>query len=80
MRVDIYKRAEPAGRFTYLAVPEGKLIPQEATNIDWEAAQRSLDLNEGENNLAQFLIEDPFQQIDAKGYAITSIKNLTDNR
>lgn len=79
MRVDIYRRSEPAGRFTYLAVPEGKLIPQEATNIDWEAAQRSLDLNEGENSLEQFFIEEPFQQISAKGYAITSVKSLAGN-
>ncbi|MEG0885806.1 MAG: DUF6139 family protein, partial [Janthinobacterium sp.] len=29
MRVDIYRRAEHDGIFSYLAVPEGKLIPEE---------------------------------------------------
>src|SRR5690606_13038469 len=36
MRLDIYRRPEPEGRFSYLAVPEGKPIPQEAINTDWE--------------------------------------------
>lgn len=36
MRVDIYRRAEHDGIFSYLAVPEGKLIPEEVTNTDWQ--------------------------------------------
>jgi len=32
MRVDIYRRAEHDGIFSYLAVPEGKIIPEEVTN------------------------------------------------
>lgn len=77
MRVDIYKRSEPAGQYSYMAVPEGKLIPEEATNIDWEAADRSVDLDESGEDLAVFSIEDTLEQISAKGYAITSVKNLT---
>lgn len=78
MRLDIYKRPENGGQYSYLAVPEGKEIPQEATNIDWEAAKRSVDFDENDDNLSEFFIEDPLQQINSKGYAITSVKNLTD--
>lgn len=76
MRLDIYRRPEHAGRFSYLAVPEGKKIPEEAINTDWEEAERGITLDDGETALPQFAIEAPFEQISAKGYAITSVKNL----
>ena len=76
MRVDIYKRAEHDDQFSYLAVPEGKVIPEEATNVDWAAADRSVDLDEKQGDLSRFLINDPISQINEKGYAITSLKNL----
>jgi hypothetical protein len=41
MRVDIYCRDEAQGKHSYLAVPEGKPIPQEATNTDWHPEART---------------------------------------
>jgi hypothetical protein len=76
MRLDIYKRPEHGGQYSYLAVPEGKEIPQEAANVDWETAERSVNFNENDDALAQFAIDEPLQQIRAKGYAITSVKTL----
>jgi hypothetical protein len=76
MRLDIYRRPEAGGHYSYLAVPEGKMIPDEATNIDWETAERSVDFDEEDDQLTQFAIEYPLEQISAKGYAITSVKNL----
>lgn len=76
MRIDIYRRAEHAGHFSYLAVPEGKLIPEEVVNTDWEPADRSVDVEDGTTHLPDFAIDDPLAQIAAKGYAITSVKNL----
>lgn len=78
MRLDIYRRPENGGQYSYLAVPEGEEIPQEATNVDWETAERSVDFNENDEELAVFSIQDPLNQINDKGYAITSVKNLTD--
>ena len=46
MRIDIYRRAEHDGKFSYLAVPESKDIPEEATNTDWEVAQRAFEVND----------------------------------
>ena len=76
MRVDIYRRPERAGRFTYLAVPEGKMIPEEANAVDWESDQRGINVDDTVETLPDFAIDEPIQQINAKGYAITSIKNL----
>jgi hypothetical protein len=76
MRLDIYRRPETGGHYSYLAVPEGKVIPQEATNVDWETAERSIDFNETADQLPEFAIEYPFEQISSKGYAITSVKDL----
>lgn len=76
MRVDIYRRPEAAGQFSYLVVPEGKIIPEEATNLEWETAERGIDLASNADALANFAIDDPFEQIDSKGYAITSVKHL----
>ena len=78
MRVDIYRRPESGGQFSYIAVPEGKVIPDEAINVDWEAAERSVDLEESVDRLPQFAIDDPIEQISSKGYAITSVKTLGD--
>ncbi len=76
MRIDIYRRAEHAGHFSYLAVPEGRMIPEEVVNTDWESADRGVDVDDGITHLADFAIDDPLEQINAKGYAITSVRNL----
>lgn len=78
MRLDIYRRAERGGLFSYLAVPEGKRIPEEAINTDWETEARGLDFIDDDNELPHFSIENPVQQIEAKGYAITSSKITAD--
>ncbi|MES2535529.1 MAG: DUF6139 family protein [Pseudomonadota bacterium] len=75
MRLDIYKRPENGGQYSYLVVPEGSLIPEEATNVDWQAADRGVDFDENQDQLPQLGIEEPLEQISAKGYAITSVKN-----
>jgi hypothetical protein len=73
MQVDIYRRSEPHNKFTYLIVPAGKLIPEEATNIDWEARQRGVDVDESAQHLHPYEIDNPQAQIEEKGYAITSV-------
>ncbi|MDO8458482.1 MAG: DUF6139 family protein [Burkholderiaceae bacterium] len=74
MRLDIYRRAERGDLFSYLAVPEGRRIPEEATNTDWDTEARGFAFNDAENALPHFSIDDPVQQIKDKGYAITSSK------
>jgi len=78
MKLDIYKRAEAGGKFSYLAVPEGEIIPNEATNIDWEDAERGLEFDENDDadSLSAYAIAEPVKQIDSKGYAITSVNDL----
>ena len=76
MRLDIYRRAETGGRYSYLAVPEGKLIPNEATNIDWENAERGVEFDENDDAMPAYAIEQPVEQITAKGYAITSVNDI----
>ncbi|MGV3741970.1 MAG: DUF6139 family protein [Burkholderiaceae bacterium] len=76
MRLDIYRRPENNGKFSYLAVPEGKMIPQEAINSEWETTDRSVEFEEDASHLPEFAIENPLQQIHTKGYAITSVKHL----
>ncbi|RJG07736.1 hypothetical protein D3870_00605 [Noviherbaspirillum cavernae] len=73
MKVDVYKRPDTQGQFSYLAVPEGRPIPNEATNIDWETADQNIDLDENNEPVHGFSMEDAMQQIDAKGYAISSL-------
>lgn len=76
MRLDIYRRPESGGKYSYLAVPEGKMIPEEATATDWEATERGWNFNEDNQRIEDFQIDDPMEQISAKGYAITSVKNM----
>jgi hypothetical protein len=79
MRLDIYQRPETNGKFSYLAVPEGRTIPEEVISTDWQNAARGLEMPEEENLLPQFAIDDPLEQISSKGYAITSVRHLDDS-
>ncbi len=73
MRVDIYRRPEPEHKLSYLAVPEGRVLPEEVTNIDWVSEQRGVDLNESESTWEELGIDEPQRQIMEKGYAITGV-------
>ncbi|MEQ6434918.1 DUF6139 family protein [Comamonas sp. w2-DMI] len=77
MRVDIYRRAEAQGRYSHLVVPEGRAIPEEATNTDWENEQRGQELDETAAQWPQLGIEEPGRQLRDKGYAITSLDRQT---
>lgn len=73
MRVDIYRRPEPEHKLSYLVVPEGRVIPEEATNVDWVSDRRGADMNESESAWHELGIEEPQRQIKEKGYAITGV-------
>jgi hypothetical protein len=75
MKVDVYKRPEQEGKFSYLAVPEGRPIPEEATNIDWETAEHNIDLDENNGPVHGLAADDALEQISTKGYAISSVRD-----
>lgn len=75
MKVDVYKRPEREGMYSYLAVPEGRPIPEEATNIDWETAENSIDLDENNEPVLGLSAEDALSQISDKGYAISHTRS-----
>ena len=73
MRLDIYRRHEPGNKRSYLAVPAGRVIPQEATSTEWVAHARDTELDETTTEFREYGIEHPQQQLEEKGYAITSL-------
>jgi len=73
MRLDIYRRAETDGSFSYLAVPETRNIPEEATNTDWEVETRALEVDDNAQELQDYDIENLAGQLTEKGYAVTSV-------
>ena len=75
MRLDIYRRAETDGKLSYLAVPEARNIPEEATNTDWEIEARAVEVDDNAEQLPDYDIENVGGQIDEKGYAITSVQH-----
>jgi hypothetical protein len=75
MKVDVYKRPDSQGQFSYLAVPEGRPIPNEATNVDWETAEQNIDLDENHQPVHGLSVNDAVAQIGAKGYAISSMQS-----
>ena len=77
MRVDIYRRAEAQGRYSHLVVPEGRPIPQEAINTDWENELRGQKLDETAALWPQYGIAAPGRQLQEKGYAITGVERQT---
>lgn len=73
MRVDIYRRPEPEHKFSYLVVPESRVLPEEVTNVDWVSEQRGVELDESESTWEELGIDEPQRQISEKGYAITGV-------
>jgi hypothetical protein len=78
MRMDIYRRPEPEHKLSYLVVPEGKLIPEEATNVDWVSVKRGVDLDEASATWPDLGIDEPQRQLREKGYAITGVLHQID--
>jgi hypothetical protein len=73
MRLDIYRRAESDGKFSYLAVPETRNIPEEATNTDWEVEARAVEIDDDAQQLPEFDIDNLSGQLAEKGYAMTAL-------
>ncbi len=73
MRLDIYRRAENDGKFTYLAVPEARNIPNEAINTDWEVEARAVEVEDQAESMPDYAIEHLSEQIAEKGYAVTAL-------
>jgi hypothetical protein len=73
MHVDIYRREEAGNKFSYLIVPNGQPIPQEATNVDWQLRQQKVHIDDSARYVEPLHVERPREQIQEKGYAITSV-------
>ncbi len=73
MRLDIYRRAESDGKFSYLAVPEDRNIPNEATNTDWQMEAKALEVADEADQIEDYDIEHLSDQIAEKGYAVTAL-------
>ena len=73
MKLDIYRRSEPEHKLSFLAVPAGQEIPQEAINVDWRVVANSVEVDVDAPSLPDYGIDVPGKQIDEKGYAITSV-------
>jgi hypothetical protein len=74
MRLDIYRRAESEGKFSYLAVPETRNIPEEATNTDWEVEARAVEVDDNAQELTDYAIDNLTGQLAEKGYAMTHVQ------
>jgi hypothetical protein len=73
MRLDIYRREEGEGKYSYLAVPEQKNIPEEATNTDWLVEAQSVEVQDEAESLPEYDIEHLTDQLAEKGYAMTAL-------
>jgi hypothetical protein len=73
MRLDIYRRAENDGKFSYLAVPETRNIPNEATSTDWQVEAKAVEVEDDAESLEDYAIKHVTEQIAEKGYAVTSL-------
>ncbi len=74
MRLDIYRRAETDGKFSYLAVPETRNIPEEATSTDWQVEARAVEVDDDAEHLEDYSIDHVSQQLAEKGYAVTALQ------
>jgi len=73
MRLDIYRRPETDGKYSFLAVPEEQQIPEEATNTDWVIEARSVEVQDEADRLPDYEIDRLNEQLAEKGYAMTAL-------
>ncbi|MES2128392.1 MAG: DUF6139 family protein [Pseudomonadota bacterium] len=73
MRLNIFRRAEADGRFSFLAVPDGHLIPDEVTSTDWQFEAGAVEVDDAVDQLPEFSIDHVTEQIGEKGYAMTAV-------
>jgi len=73
MRLTLYRRPDTRGQYSYLAVLEGKPIPEEAISTEWELVVPSMEVADDNDTLTEFGITDTYAQIHSKAYAITSV-------
>jgi hypothetical protein len=78
MRLDIYRRPEHEHKLSFLAVPEGQPIPEEATNVDWATEARGKELDDSAASWPELGIDAPGRQLREKGYAITGVTHQVD--
>ncbi len=76
MRLTLFRRPDTThGEYAYLAVLEGKPIPDEAASTEWELAAPSLEVADDNDTLNEFGITNTYAQIRDKSYAITSVNS-----
>lgn len=75
MRADLYRRIEANNELSFLAVPEGQAIPEEATNVDWQKHAQAVPLGDEDEILSTYGIEGLTEQVRQKGYAITGVQH-----
>ncbi|MFL9925948.1 DUF6139 family protein [Herbaspirillum lusitanum] len=75
MKVDVYKRPDTDGLYSYLVIPHEKPLPQEVTNTDWMMHEQDVNFEGNGNGRKHFTLEpdDAFRQIGEKGYAISHL-------
>ncbi|NUU01732.1 hypothetical protein HNO84_08980 [Herbaspirillum robiniae] len=73
MKVDVYKRPDSDGLFSYLVIPHEKPLPQEVTNTDWQMHEQDVNFERDGKRHFTLQAEDAYKQIGEKGYAITHI-------
>lgn len=80
MQLDIYRRPEPEHKLSFLAVPAGAPIPEEATSVEWQREATAVELDVDGGRIGEYAIEDAGAQIREKGYAMTSVQNQIEAR
>jgi hypothetical protein len=80
MRLTLFRRPDTSGQYSYLAVLEGKPIPEEAASTEWELAAASLEVADDNDTLSEFGITHTYAQIRDKAYAITSVNAMRERR
>jgi hypothetical protein len=79
MKLDIYKRPETNEQFSYIAIPEGKMIPEGVLETNWEVVTRGREID-NPGGLRDFFIDKPLDQIEVKGYAIAGSKDFVEGQ
>ena len=79
MKVDVYKRPDGEGLFSYLVLPHEKALPEEVTNTDWQIHEQNVDFERDGKRHFTLEAEDAFMQIGEKGYAITHLDQRAGN-
>jgi hypothetical protein len=71
MKIDVFRTIQTDDDYTYLAIPHGKNIPEDAANKNWILSSENIYISQDDDSIEGLDAYDVLEQIRKQGYAVS---------